>query len=53
MEALIVLFTGVSLKLKISCPFIGMGDIEGLIDKVNELKLEENEELIGKLKHGR
>ena len=29
-----------------------MGDIEGLIDKVNELKLEENEELIGKLKHG-
>ena len=30
-----------------------MGDIEGLIDKVNELKLEENEELIGKLKHGR
>ena len=32
---------------------LGMGDIEGLIDKVNELKLEENEELIGKLKHGR
>ena len=31
----------------------GMGDIEGLIDKVNELKLEENEELIGKLKHGK
>ena len=30
-----------------------MGDIEGLIDKVNELKLEENEELIGKLKHGK
>ncbi|XP_015762785.1 PREDICTED: signal recognition particle 54 kDa protein [Acropora digitifera] len=37
-------------------PFIskllGMGDIEGLIDKVNELKLEDNEELIDKLKHG-
>ncbi len=30
-----------------------MGDIEGLIDKVNELKLEDNEELIGKLKHGK
>lgn len=29
-----------------------MGDIEGLIDKVNELKLEDNEELIGKLKQG-
>lgn len=37
-------------------PFIrkllNMGDIEGLIDKVNELKLDENEELIDKLKHG-
>ena len=32
---------------------LGMGDIEGLIDKVNELKLEDNEELIGKLKHGK
>lgn len=31
---------------------LGMGDIEGLIDKVNELKIEENEELIEKLKHG-
>lgn len=30
-----------------------MGDIEGLIDKVNELKLDDNEELIEKLKHGR
>ncbi len=29
-----------------------MGDIEGLIDKVNELKLDENEELMKKLKHG-
>ncbi|XP_014663131.1 PREDICTED: signal recognition particle 54 kDa protein [Priapulus caudatus] len=31
---------------------LGMGDIEGLIDKVNDLKLEDNEELIGKLKQG-
>ncbi|KAJ8891474.1 hypothetical protein PR048_004002 [Dryococelus australis] len=31
---------------------LGMGDIEGLIDKVNELKLDENEELIEKIKHG-
>ena len=30
---------------------LGMGDIEGLIDKVNELKLDDNEELIEKLKH--
>ncbi|CAH1262619.1 signal recognition particle 54 kDa protein [Branchiostoma floridae] len=38
-------------------PFIskllGMGDIEGLIDRVNELKLDDNEELIGKLKQGK
>uniref|UniRef100_A0A803T7V1 Signal recognition particle 54 kDa protein n=1 Tax=Anolis carolinensis TaxID=28377 RepID=A0A803T7V1_ANOCA len=38
-------------------PFIskllGMGDIEGLIDKVNELKLDDNEALIEKLKHGK
>lgn len=37
-------------------PFIskllGMGDIEGLIDKVNELKLDDNEGLIEKIKHG-
>lgn len=37
-------------------PFInkllGMGDIEGLLDKVNELKLEDNDELLEKLKHG-
>ena len=31
----------------------GMGDIEGLIDKVNELKLDDNEELMKKLKHGK
>jgi signal recognition particle subunit SRP54 len=29
-----------------------MGDIEGLIEKVNDLGLEDNEELIEKLKHG-
>lgn len=37
-------------------PFIskllGMGDIEGLVEKVEQLKLENNEELIEKLKHG-
>ncbi|XP_015118976.1 signal recognition particle 54 kDa protein [Diachasma alloeum] len=37
-------------------PFIskllGMGDIEGLIDKVNELNLDDNEELLEKIKHG-
>uniref|UniRef100_D3TNF4 Signal recognition particle 54 kDa protein n=1 Tax=Glossina morsitans morsitans TaxID=37546 RepID=D3TNF4_GLOMM len=31
---------------------LGMGDIEGLIDKVNELKLDGNEELLEKIKHG-
>lgn len=31
---------------------LGMGDLEGLIDKVNELKLDENEDLMEKLKHG-
>lgn len=38
-------------------PFIskllGMGDIQGLVEKVNDLKLEDNEELIEKLKHGK
>lgn len=29
-----------------------MGDIEGLLDKVNELKLDDNDELLEKLKHG-
>ena len=37
-------------------PFIskllGMGDIEGLVEKVEQLKLENNEELLEKLKHG-
>ncbi|KAK3094121.1 hypothetical protein FSP39_024368 [Pinctada imbricata] len=31
---------------------LGMGDIEGLIDKVNELKLDDNEDLMKKIKHG-
>lgn len=31
---------------------LGMGDIEGLIDKVNELKLDGNEVLLEKIKHG-
>ncbi|XP_064623122.1 signal recognition particle subunit SRP54 [Lineus longissimus] len=31
---------------------LGMGDIEGLIDKVNELKLDDNEELMKKIRHG-
>lgn len=30
----------------------GMGDIEGLIEKVNELKLDDNEALKEKMKHG-
>jgi len=29
-----------------------MGDIESLMEKVNELKLDDNEELVKKLKHG-
>ncbi|CAL8099651.1 unnamed protein product [Orchesella dallaii] len=37
-------------------PFIskllGMGDIEGLVEKVEELKLEDNQELIKKIQHG-
>ena len=28
---------------------VGMGDIEELVDKVNELELEDNEELMKKL----
>ena len=31
---------------------LGMGDIEGLMDKVTELKLDDNQELLDKLKHG-
>lgn len=33
--------------------YIGMGDIQGLVEKVSDLKLEDNEELIEKLKHGK
>ena len=29
-----------------------MGDLEGLMEKVSDLKLDENEELVDKLKHG-
>jgi signal recognition particle subunit SRP54 len=29
-----------------------MGDMGGLLEKVNELKLDDNEELLEKLKHG-
>lgn len=35
-----------------SANLTGMGDMESLVEKVNELKLEDNEELIEKLKHG-
>lgn len=31
---------------------LGLGDIEGLLNKVTELKLDENEDLMKKLKHG-
>ena len=31
---------------------LGMGDLKGLVDKVNELGLDDNEELIERLKHG-
>ena len=30
----------------------GMGDIQGLVDKVSELGLDDNEELVKKLQHG-
>ena len=46
-----VLYIGSSFVLMLDCSS-DMGDIEGLIDKVNELKLDENEELLDKLKHG-
>jgi signal recognition particle subunit SRP54 len=32
---------------------VGMGDIEGLIEKVSELGLEDNKELVQSLKQGR
>ena len=30
----------------------GMGDIEGLVDRIGELKLDKNQELIDKIRHG-
>ena len=35
-----------------SLTHVGMGDLEGLMEKVSDLKLDENEELMDKLKHG-
>ena len=32
---------------------LGMGDLEGIVDKMAELKIDDNEELMEKLKHGR
>lgn len=50
-----LLFTqsGISVSVYSFLFLSGMGDIEGLIDRVNELKLDDNEELIDKLKHGK
>ena len=31
---------------------LGMGDVAGLIDRVSELGLDDNEELLGKIRHG-
>ena len=39
--------------IECTCLCVGMGDIQGLVEKVNDLKLEDNEELIEKLKHGK
>lgn len=52
---LLLLFTqsGISVSIYSFLFLSGMGDIEGLIDRVNELKLDDNEELIDKLKHGK
>ncbi len=38
--------------LLLMCACVGLGDIEGLMDKVQELNLDDNKELIDKLKHG-
>jgi signal recognition particle subunit SRP54 len=40
-------------KKKFVRKMIGMGEIEGLIEKVNEMKLDENEEIIEKIKNGK
>lgn len=51
-ELIILNYLVIQTKYCLLVSSLGMGDIEGLIDKVNELKLEDNEELIDKLKHG-
>lgn len=51
-ELIILNYPVMQTKCSLLVSSLGMGDIEGLIDKVNELKLEDNEELIDKLKHG-
>lgn len=51
-ELIILNYPVMGTKCSLLVSSLGMGDIEGLIDKVNELKLEDNEELIDKLKHG-
>lgn len=51
-ELIILNYLVIRTKYCLLVSSLGMGDIEGLIDKVNELKLEDNEELIDKLKHG-
>lgn len=53
MLLLLITRSGVSVGVYSFLFLSGMGDIEGLIDRVNELKLDDNEELIDKLKHGK
>ncbi len=43
----------VSTHAYVLCVYPGLGDIEGLMDKVQELNLDDNKELIDKLKHGK
>lgn len=53
MVGILFYFDGYRLFVFTKTFITGMGDIEGLIDKVNELKLDDNEELMKKLKHGK
>lgn len=53
MLLLLITQSGISIGVYSILFLSGMGDIEGLIDRVNELKLDDNEELIDKLKHGK
>ena len=49
------LSTCLSIHVHVHCTCVctvGMGDLEGLMEKVSDLKLDENEELMDKLKHG-